>query len=341
MTSLAPPPPKRPERLITRRRAAAVLLPFAFVLVALAAKRLPDAFADEERLGAPAVPRSPTPAEARWIAQAAGYVTWLVDARVDPTTVALRLCEEQFDAQVGDAPGERLAELQTVVEMSCRKLNQGARLAITGRTSFSAEKTGEGQVASVEGARLLQLARAAVRPHAVSVAGSRVNRRFSSVASRLMGHEVTVRCWRARPWREIVERGAIRDEFQGLAGVAGFEQQTIHLAPSICTWLERVGSRRPPHGNDVLDAAFAVGALSHEAHHLAYSGPSSEAGVECHGMQRIRRTARLLGAPSDYSARLAIIYLALVYPHNLPRYRSPECRDGGALDLRPKSSGWP
>lgn len=69
--------------------------------------------------------------------------------------------------------------------------------------------------------------------------------------------------------------------------------------------------------------------------------PGGEARAECFGMQRIRRTAQLLGASLAESSRLATIYLRQIYPEDTPRYRSADCRDSGLLDLHPASSRWP
>ena len=38
---------------------------------------------------------------------------------------------------------------------------------------------------------------------------------------------------------------------------------------------------------------------------------------------------------------VASLYWGEVYPRLDPIYISPECRDGGALDLNPWSSTWP
>jgi hypothetical protein len=58
-------------------------------------------------------------------------------------------------------------------------------------------------------------------------------------------------------------------------------------------------------------------------------------------MQRIREAARALGARPAYADGLAL--LAWETYDLLPRaYRSPECRDGGELDLEPiGGSPWP
>ena len=59
-----------------------------------------------------------------------------------------------------------------------------------------------------------------------------------------------------------------------------------------------------------------------------------------------RRTVlRGLGASVALSQRLAQFYWTELYPlrrtSSHPEYWSAECRDGGKLDLRPASHGWP
>jgi hypothetical protein len=55
----------------------------------------------------------------------------------------------------------------------------------------------------------------------------------------------------------------------------------------------------------------------------------------------MRRAARLLGAPAAYADSLAELAWTGLYPYGLAKYHSPECRDGGKLDLDPRSSEWP
>ena len=58
-------------------------------------------------------------------------------------------------------------------------------------------------------------------------------------------------------------------------------------------------------------------------------------------MQKVRRAARMLGARPAFAARLALVVWLEIYPLEEETYRSPRCRVGGPLDLRPKSSVWP
>jgi hypothetical protein len=51
--------------------------------------------------------------------------------------------------------------------------------------------------------------------------------------------------------------------------------------------------------------------------------------------------AARLGIDEDYARRLARLYWQQAYPRNDPVYGSPECRDGGVMDVNPDSSDWP
>ena len=71
------------------------------------------------------------------------------------------------------------------------------------------------------------------------------------------------------------------------------------------------------------------------------SGIRDEAKAECEGMQTIAKAAVLLGRPPAEARYLAVLYARHWYPGWPPRYRSPECHDGGRLDLRLSVNVWP
>jgi hypothetical protein len=79
--------------------------------------------------------------------------------------------------------------------------------------------------------------------------------------------------------------------------------------------------------------------LGHETVHVAPGG--DEAVATCYGLQRMRRAGVLLGAPRAYADGLAELAWSSLYPYGLAKYHSPECKDGGKLDLNPRSSVWP
>jgi hypothetical protein len=157
-------------------------------------------------------------------------------------------------------------------------------------------------------------------------------RRLGGAASVLAGARVAVRCqsfggafidagpelgyvrWRAdgspEPWTLIK-----RDQCRHLAAYARSDQ------------------RRPTR-----DQVVAVHVLTHEAMHL--SGRLAEAAAECAAVQRDAQTARLLGARPADAAALAAAYWENIYPLMPDRYRSGECRQGGAMDERLADAPW-
>jgi hypothetical protein len=88
--------------------------------------------------------------------------------------------------------------------------------------------------------------------------------------------------------------------------------------------------------------AMALATVAHESYHLL--GYRDEGRVECYGMQSIWFVANRLGASIAESQAIGSLYATQMYPQRrtkTPAYWSPECRDGGKLDLRPRLAGWP
>jgi hypothetical protein len=173
---------------------------------------------------------------------------------------------------------------------------------------------------------------------------SRIEPFFGRVASRLAGKRVRVQCWGYAGWADLTrherlyssERITTRD-----LGFARFGSDVANLSPAACDGLVLLVylDLRPAGGRRQLGLSGAVDTLSHEALHSR--GVADEATTECFALQRVERTARLLGVERGYARRLAQVAWKRGYRLFSPEYRSPECRDGGALDLRPKSSRWP
>jgi hypothetical protein len=169
---------------------------------------------------------------------------------------------------------------------------------------------------------------------------SRVEPILSRVASDVAGQTVTVRCWSVRDWPRVEQEAHAGEKvYVDNSGFAWFLEQATDLSPDVCDALTRLRyeHQRVPD----LRLAFAVGVLAHEASHLVPPGEEVEWKAECYGMQRLQRTARLLGATHDEAARLADMYWRHIYPDDAPGYTSRDCRDGGLLDLHPASSAWP
>jgi len=89
----------------------------------------------------------------------------------------------------------------------------------------------------------------------------------------------------------------------------------------------------------VVNDAIALDVLAHESWHLERK--QYEALTECYALQTVGFVATKLGSDNIQARGLARLVHLLVYPHMPDAYRSDECRDGGALDLRPDSSAWP
>jgi hypothetical protein len=148
-----------------------------------------------------------------------------------------------------------------------------------------------------------------------------------------------VRCWSQEGWRKLEGAQGVPPGY--LLGLTHIYSATIHLHPYVCEWLTAlVDGKRFESGDDAVQAAQALVALAHEGGHLSSAG-TNEALVECRAMQRADEVAARLGIDQDYGQQLSEIYWDKAYPLLDPNYRSPECRDGGTMDLDPDDSAWP
>jgi hypothetical protein len=83
---------------------------------------------------------------------------------------------------------------------------------------------------------------------------------------------------------------------------------------------------------------IGVHVVSHEARHMA--GEMSETRAECQALQRNAALALALGASEAVARELALAYWTDYFPRMGPGYRSPDCRQGGALDEDLPTSPW-
>jgi hypothetical protein len=142
----------------------------------------------------------------------------------------------------------------------------------------------------------------------------------------------------------------------GILGITLFNGTTpagyFLMLPQLCTELAAFhaspASYDPRSCTDdacttrVANTAMALATVSHESYHLL--GYRNEAKVECYGMQSIWFVASKLGASLAESQAIASFYATRMYPlrrTRTPAYWSPECREGGTLDLRPTLASWP
>lgn len=262
-------------------------------------------------------------------------------------------CLATYDSEAGRPPGPRLGEADDLLRQGCTLLAGAAESdaqAIAGndpgRFEASEEDWEEGILRLEKGDEAVQTLLLDRRP-LPTIRGvtskSRVEPVLGDAITRVVVENQEVRCWSERDW-PVVEQdvdaytnGAVAGDLLGVSS----ENAPLHLSPAVCGPLSALAyaKRRPSAGHAIRALARAVVVLGHESEHSL--GTVNEAVVECRAMQRIRATARLLGASKRYADRLAAVFWKDVYPHVPPRYRTPRCRDGGPLDLRPESPVWP
>ena len=156
--------------------------------------------------------------------------------------------------------------------------------------------------------------------------------RFGKVASAIARRDVGVRCQGV--FGHLVDIG------QEL-GTVQFDEEgepadVTHLKRDACKWLKEYekGDKRVTY-----NSAVAVNVLAHEAIHLR--GWPNEALTECYAMQHSAKVARMLGASPERAQALSEFYWNVVYPDMPDEYRTPDCVDGGRLDLHKNSDVWP
>jgi hypothetical protein len=151
---------------------------------------------------------------------------------------------------------------------------------------------------------------------------SALESRLGLVAEFIAGRPVGVRCENLGD----VDDG---DEPGGVVRFSGDEPANYaRIRLDICADLRQVTRDRGAGG---AAEARALEVLAHESFHLR--GVKDEAAAECYAVQFIPLVARGLRA-TNANARLFHDLVLRAYPYHPPAYLSPECRPGGALDLR-------
>jgi len=244
-------------------------------------------------------------------------------------------CRASLDDLVGKPPSQRMKAVAARAADVCRAFRRGDADAQAQRDAVIKELF-DYEFAFGENRKLPR------RGGRTDV--SRIEPLFSKVATALTGKRTEARCWSPRDWQRVAAEGTVYVEGEGganeLAGFATVSDYRLQLAPEVCAPLvELAYGKHRDEWDDDEDVAFAVGTLAHESRHR--SGIESETTTECYAMQDLRRTARLLGTSQRYADALAESYWDEIYPLNEGPYFSEDCRDGGKLDLRPKSSVWP
>jgi hypothetical protein len=153
--------------------------------------------------------------------------------------------------------------------------------------------------------------------------------RFSAEAARIAGHPVTIRC---------DESGEIVGVVQHTDGIAEVGGTLAYLVPDRCFDLYRLAFEGDVSFNQT---GRAVAVLAHEAWHLR--GLRDEGTTECYALQSGVDLGQRLGLSEDTARRMMRQQLV----ENAGRGAAseyvvgPDCRDGGDLDLNPRSSAFP
>lgn len=154
--------------------------------------------------------------------------------------------------------------------------------------------------------------------------------RFSAEASRIAGKPVTVRC---------DESGSHVGAVQHADGVAVVGGDLAYLTPERCLSLYRLA-----FDGEITSSrtARALAVLAHEAWHLR--GVRDEGTTECYALQSGVQVGRDLGLSPDTARQMMRQQLTENSLHgggSSEYLVPPECRDGGRLDLDPRSSRFP
>jgi hypothetical protein len=169
--------------------------------------------------------------------------------------------------------------------------------------------------------------------------------RLSAIASRIAGRPVQVRC--PGPFKRLLYE---TDEGHVMFDDAGHPADVAELATGPCRELDALAegeredqlacaARSDSCGDDVQRLGGAIDTLTHESWHLA--GVMDEGITECRSVQTLAWTATQLGATPQTGESLARLVLATGYQDLPVPYRSPDCTNGGRLDLRPDDPAWP
>jgi hypothetical protein len=194
----------------------------------------------------------------------------------------------------------------------------------------------------VRGLTLTAIAVSVLAAPAWGTSSTLLSARWVDGIARISGRPVSVRCG-------VVDGGYIVP-----LGHADRARRLIEVQPFVCNRLNAFLVREAPaYSQASFATAQALLILVHESVHLSsYSGNGDEALTECRAIQLIRTTALALGVPDTLARALGHEALRFdarlpgpddwrVQMRELPSYRSPECYDGGPLDIDPASSDWP
>ena len=229
-------------------------------------------------------------------------------------------CESTFDDDVGEPPQERLQPVAAAARGGC------AALTPVGWRNGKAN-----------------VVRALIDAHDDGLPPRR-RRDVSEIAGSSVGVRPDVYCWQPDGWAPFFEQYAIvrGGEETSLKGIADNARNRIDLDPAVCAALRFYLRRMRPTSlsYENFEMADALMVVTHQAEHLKLP-TASEAEVECYAVQQVRPLIRAAGWEPAYAAEMALQAWELSYQQLPQAFRSPACRDGGALDRNPRSSAWP
>ncbi len=172
---------------------------------------------------------------------------------------------------------------------------------------------------------------------------SRIEPTFSTEASRLAGETLEVRCWSTIDWARLSSEHLAwsGNDLTRANGFARLPAPRIDLSPDTCARLDLLAYTHawPSSLTSQEDMANALSTLAHLSEFLGKRADIARA--LCWGMQMMRTEASALGVSESHASILAAVFWRRVYPTYPPTWISSGCRDGGLLDLRPRSHIWP
>jgi hypothetical protein len=167
---------------------------------------------------------------------------------------------------------------------------------------------------------------------------------IARIAAASVGVRPEVYCWQPEAWMPFLEQYAVLrgGEEVSLSGIADRERDRIDLDPGTCVALDRYLSKERPHELSYENYELAQGliVLTHQAEHLK-SPDATEPEVECRALQHVRPLVLELGWGEEFEREIPLQAWELGYEQLPDGFRSPECRNGGALDRNPGSDLWP
>jgi hypothetical protein len=240
-----------------------------------------------------------------------------------PPLVQLSRCEKNLLRQVGEPAAARYRPGYDLLAEACRTLKS---ISLRMTNAIDEDEPPPMRDISRDGARSrklftrgtarLEASLRANRPLPVTRGSreeSKVEPQLSRFVSQFVLHKprgIEVRCWSKDEWLFVTKEWGT---YIGRGDIQGFVHSSrlrTSVAPRICKQLAGLmyHDERPTEGEPMWRKAEAVAVLAHEAEHIRNGLRASEAVTECHGMQRMRRLALLVGTSQDYADLLAEQY---------------------------------